>query len=230
MSPSPISFSTTPMPPAACSITTLCQRAQRLGLPHEGLLELHNLVMLTDDVDRWVLAIDGSRELALAVRTMKQEAAFQALSSMGPDLAYGPELLAAAGRVQGALDESLELAEATLHTEAVDGSGVTVVSAECNGYAGEVAYRWSQAYRNTVFALADRLGGAISLRRTVDCEIDLSRLAAVFGGGGHPAAAGCDMGRPPDAVSATVARKLAHAVARQMGKETERELIGETVQ
>ena len=43
----------------------------------------------------------------------------------------------------------------------------------------------------TVFAFYDLKGEGISLRRSPDCKVDLSQLAQLFGGGGHPAAAGC---------------------------------------
>ena len=44
-----------------------------------------------------------------------------------------------------------------------------------------------------MFALYDAKSLAVSLRRSPDCTVDLSRLAAALGGGGHAAAAGCEL-------------------------------------
>jgi oligoribonuclease NrnB/cAMP/cGMP phosphodiesterase (DHH superfamily) len=158
-----------------------------------ALTASRNLVMLADDVDRWILALDGSRRLALTVRAMEQHEAFRALLAMGPDAKLNAELEEAAARVDGELVATFSVAEETQQTIEVPSRGVTLVAAECDGYAGEVADRWNSRFRRAVYALYDHRSGGISLRRTPDCDVDLSRLAAAFGGGGHPAASGCPM-------------------------------------
>lgn len=196
----------------------LVERAARHGESRPGLLSLRNLVMLADDVDRWVLRIDGSRDLALAVRAMDQEEAYRVLLSMDSNLTYGPELTRAARRVRAELDHSFELADRTRHVREVAGRNLRVVSAECDGYAGEVAARWSDGFRQAVFVIYDHRTRGVSLRRSADCGVDLSRLAAHFGGGGHAAAAGCQV----PASQATLSADIAAAVAQALADEVDR--------
>ena len=178
------------------------------------LLALEKLVLLADDVDRWVLDIQGSRELALAMRAMNQQDAYRALLALDSNLTYTPEIERALKRVQDELKRTFSLAEATRHIAELPARGVTVVAAECIDYAGEVADRWSKTFAQTVFALYDHRSAGISFRRTPDCTVDLSRLAGVFGGGGHPAAAGCQITTIGVNRASEIARKVVEALAR----------------
>jgi oligoribonuclease NrnB/cAMP/cGMP phosphodiesterase (DHH superfamily) len=171
----------------------LSRRADSTEESQVALDASRKLVMLADDVDRWILALDGSRRLALTVRAMEQHEAFRALLAMGPDAKLNEALEAAAARVDGELAATFRVAEETRQTIEVQSRGVTLVAAECDGYAGEVADRWNSRFQRAVYALYDHRSRGISLRRTPDCDVDLSRLAAAFGGGGHPAASGCPM-------------------------------------
>jgi oligoribonuclease NrnB/cAMP/cGMP phosphodiesterase (DHH superfamily) len=192
----------------------LLRRDAEKGESNLDLLALRNLVMTADDNDRWILAVEGSRELALTVRAMEQQEAYRALLEMNSDLAYGPELRRAWDRVQNELVSTFKLAEATCAEREVEGRGVRVVACECDGYPGEIADRWKSRHSNTVFALYDRRGGGISFRRTPDCRIDLSRLAASFGGGGHEAAAGCETSVSGPDRAASLADKVSDALKR----------------
>lgn len=189
-------------------------RAAERGESKPDLLALENLVLLADDIDRWVLAIPGSRELALAVRAMTQQDAYRALLRLDSSLTYTPELESARRRVQDELKRTFSLAEATRHVADLPSRGLTVVAAECVDYAGEVADRWSKSFACAVFALYDHRSAGISFRRTPDCTVDLSRLAGAFGGGGHPAAAGCQMQTAGSNRSIEIARKVVDALAR----------------
>ena len=62
---------------------------------------------------------------------------------------------------------------------------------------------------------ASRRSGAISLRRTPSCQIDLASLASRFDGGGHAAAAGCTMQLPEDGRSTEIAIRLAEIVGSE---------------
>ena len=190
------------------------KRAQEHGESHPGLLALDPLVMLADDIDRWILKVDGSRELALAVRAMGQQEAYKALLSMDSNITYPPELREASERVKVQLRETFELADQTRHVLQVSERDATIIAAECIDYAGEIADRWRDEYTNGVFAMYDRRSDAISLRRTPECPIDLSRLAGSFGGGGHPAASGCQIETNPGGRAEQIARKLQDALVR----------------
>ena len=195
----------------------LRNRAARLGESKPGLLALENLVMLADDVDRWVLARDGSRRLALAVRAMEHDEAYRVLLSMDSNITYGAELTLALEQAERKMAESLALARSTRTTASVDGLGLSVVAAECMDYAGEIADQWKGDFDKAVFALFDHRSGAVSLRRTPSCDIDLARLASRFDGGGHAAASGCTMQLPENGRSAELAASLAAALGPDKG-------------
>jgi oligoribonuclease NrnB/cAMP/cGMP phosphodiesterase (DHH superfamily) len=193
----------------------LVARDEAEGRKNPDLLALHNLVQTADDNDRWILAIEGSRELALTVRAMEQSEAYKALLALNEKLEYGPELRRAFERVQRELTATFRLAENTMTVREVPTRGLRVISAECDGYSGEVADRWRDRWKQGVFALYDRRGGGISFRRTPDCKVDLSRLAASFGGGGHEAAAGCEMEVTGLHKAETLADRVADAIAKE---------------
>jgi oligoribonuclease NrnB/cAMP/cGMP phosphodiesterase (DHH superfamily) len=193
----------------------LHDRAAARGESKPGLLATRNLVLLADDVDRWILDHPRSRELALAVRAMEQEEAYRVLLAMDSSLTYGPEILRALEKVDEELRVSFELASSTRHVERVSGSQRLVVAAECDGYAGEVADRWGREYPRAVFALYDHRSDGISLRRSPDSTADLSRIASRFGGGGHPAAAGCEIATTTSDRSAEIARRIAEQLERE---------------
>ncbi|MFN2377307.1 MAG: hypothetical protein ABR538_12275 [Candidatus Binatia bacterium] len=194
----------------------LCRRDAVAGRANPDLLALHNLVMTADDNDRWILAIEGSRELALTVRAMDQQEAYRSLLAMNTDLAYGPELRRAHDRVQRELASTFRLAENTCTVKEVASRDLRVISCECDGYSGEIADRWRSRWNRGVFAVYDRRGGGISFRRTPDCPVDLSRLAGSFGGGGHEAAAGCEIEIPGPDRADTLATKVAEALTREV--------------
>ncbi len=191
----------------------LCERTASQGLSRPGLLALANLVRLADDVDRWLLEVEGSRELALTVRAMSQEDAYRALLAIDSNITYGPELERARKRVAAGLEATFRCADATRSVVELPSLGLTVVSAECEGYTGEVAERWRAEYPRAVFALYDRLSDAVSFRRGENCDVDLSRLAAHFGGGGHEAAAGCESPVPPENRPARIAALIADTLS-----------------
>jgi nanoRNase/pAp phosphatase (c-di-AMP/oligoRNAs hydrolase) len=87
---------------------------------------------------------------------------------------------------------------------------VTLVAALCDGHPSEIADAWGKRTPNAVFALYDAKSLAVSLRRSPDCTVDLSHVAAALGGGGHAAAAGCEV---PE-----LRTLLAEAVATRVGE------------
>lgn len=177
----------------------------------EELAELRPLVMLADDVDRWILEVSGSRDIALAISAMQQDQAFDALMEIDADLRWTRSVKSAMARVRKEIALSVELAESTQIVSDDANADVLVVAAECIGYSGEVAERWKAQFPRTVFALLDRRAQAVSLRRSTDCPVDLSELAASFGGGGHAAAAGFDLAqelRNPTAIARAVTNQL----------------------
>lgn len=182
---------------------------------HE-LAELEPLVSLTDDVDRWLLQIDGSRDVALAISALSQDDAFDVLMDLDADLSWPANFRRAQERVRKEIVTSLELAVSTqrIGNASSPRGPIPIVVAECIGYSGEVADRWKADFSKAVFALFDRRAQAVSLRRCDDCPVDLSTLAAAFGGGGHAAAAGFD---PPTTIRGMPA--IVQAIVEQLDQQ-----------
>jgi oligoribonuclease NrnB/cAMP/cGMP phosphodiesterase (DHH superfamily) len=182
------------------------------GVPGAAaFLALERLVMLADDNDRWIHALPGSRELALTVGAMRDATAYEDLLGIDADVTYTPRMREAQARVAAELAETHALAERTRHECAV--GPITVVAAWCAGYPSEVGDAWGKRATDAVFALYDTKTDGVSFRRSPDCRVDLSQIAETFGGGGHAAAAGCQIpgigGRDAAALAALVARAVA---------------------
>jgi oligoribonuclease NrnB/cAMP/cGMP phosphodiesterase (DHH superfamily) len=148
------------------------------------------VVAMADDNDRWLHRISGSRELAWVVRSLGADA-FDELYGIDAQVTYTPRMTAARERVEAEIAHSFAVAEATRVERRI--GDVTLVAAMCDGHPSEIADAWGKRARNTVFALYDAKSLAASLRRSPDCTVDLSHVAAALGGGGHAAAAGCTL-------------------------------------
>ena len=143
---------------------------------------------LADDHDRWIHRVPGSADWALAVQTLGGIESYREIIGLSEPV-MSRRLKAALETAHGALDKSFEIAQATM-VERPLGNGLLVRSACCIGYSSEVASKLYEGQQRTVIALFDLRSLGVSLRRSADCEVDLSQLAQYFGGGGHAAAAG----------------------------------------
>ena len=191
-------------------------RARREGKEHPSFAALRRLVAMADDNDRWLHRLEGSRELSLTVRAMAAGSRsldpYHALLRADEEVTYTEEMQWAFERATREIQASLELAESSRLEVSVPGTGLSVVAAMCNGYPSEVADRWAAGAKQTVFALYDARGLAVSLRRSPDCGADLSRVAGVLGGGGHTAAAGCSVPALHHKLVGEMGRLVAEAV------------------
>jgi oligoribonuclease NrnB/cAMP/cGMP phosphodiesterase (DHH superfamily) len=143
---------------------------------------------LADDHDRWIHRVPGSADWALAVQTLGGIESYREIIGLSQPV-MSRRLKAALETAHVALDKSFEVAQATM-VERPLGNGLLVRSACCIGYSSEVASKLYEGQQRTVIALFDLRSLGVSLRRSADCEVDLSQLAQYFGGGGHAAAAG----------------------------------------
>lgn len=158
------------------------------GGDHRAFDEFFPFVAIADDHDRWLNQIPASADWALAVQTLGGVESYREIMRL-KELRMTRRLKEALEAGRKAMDRSLELASAT----AVDrwlSNGLKVRSACCFGYSSEVAAKLYADQSETVIALFDLRSQGVSLRRSPDCEVDLSELARLFGGGGHAAAAG----------------------------------------
>jgi len=150
--------------------------------------EFFPFVAIADDHDRWIHRIPESADWALAVQTLGGIDSLREISRLSaPVMSRRLRLAFEAGRK--AMDKSLDLANATM-VERPLGNGLRIRTACCMGYSSEVASKLYEGQSHTVIALFDLRSLGVSLRRSTDCEVDLSVLAHQFGGGGHAAAAG----------------------------------------
>jgi len=187
----------------------LTHRIASEGRSAPALAAFERVVLMADDNDRWLHQIPGSRELAWVVSALGPDA-YDDFMQLDARVTYTPRMAAARARVEAEIARSFAVAEAS-RTERKVGD-VTLVSAICAGHPSEVADAWGKKTRNAVFALYDAKSLAVSLRRSPDCAVDLSRLAGTLGGGGHAAAAGCEV---PD-LRRVLAEDLATRIADKL--------------
>lgn len=161
--------------------------------------DFQKAVAMADDNDRWIHAIPGSRELAWTIRTMGADetslSGYEALLTIDAEVTYTPAMQAAYEKTAKEIQDSFTLAEKSRVDYPLPNSPYTLVAAVCDGHPSEIGDAWGKKATQTIFALYDLHGEGVSLRRSPDCQFDLSQLAQFFGGGGHAAAAGC---RPPN--------------------------------
>jgi len=170
------------------------------------------VVHLADDNDRWLHEAAGSWDLALTLRAMNGPEAFEDLLAIDEQVTYTPRMQAAYDRVAAEMKRSFEVAAAS-RNEIVVGD-VKVVTAVVDGYPSEIGDRWGHESPRSVFVFFDLKSGAVSYRRSPDCDVDLSAVASAFGGGGHPAAAGSEMPELLTLVSRTAGERVAAVVER----------------
>lgn len=167
------------------------------------------VVAMADDNDRWLHEIPGSRELGWVVRELGPDAYTEFLG-LDERVTYSPRMAAARDRVGAEIARSFAVADASRIERPV--GAVTLVAAVCDGHPSEIADAWGKRISRAVFALYDAKSLAVSLRRSPDCPVDLSRLAQALGGGGHAAAAGCELPDLRTALAALVADVVTQAL------------------
>jgi oligoribonuclease NrnB/cAMP/cGMP phosphodiesterase (DHH superfamily) len=143
---------------------------------------------IADDHDRWIHKIPESPDWALAVQTLGGMPSYREIIKLRePKMSRRLREALRAG--QDAMRRSMELADSTLVLRPLS-NGITLRTACCFGYSSEVAAHLYENTTRTIIALFDLRSQGVSLRRSADCEVDLSKLAEQFGGGGHAAASG----------------------------------------
>ena len=165
------------------------------------------VVAMADDNDRWLHRVPGSRELAWVVGALGPDA-YDEFLTLDARVTDTPRMAVARARVGAEIARSFAVASQSRVERCV--GGVRLVVAVCDGHPSEIADAWGKESPGTVFALYDATSLAVSLRRSPDCTVDLSRLAEALGGGGHAAAAGCEI---PE-----LRRAVAELVADRVGK------------
>jgi oligoribonuclease NrnB/cAMP/cGMP phosphodiesterase (DHH superfamily) len=145
-------------------------------------------VEIADDHDRWIHRVPDSADWALAVQTLGGIESYREIIRLREPV-MSRKLKASLETGRAAMAKSVEIANATI-VERPLANGLRLRSACCVGYSSEVASKLYEGQNQTIIALFDLRSLGVSLRRSADCEVDLSEVARRFGGGGHPAAAG----------------------------------------
>lgn len=193
--------------------------SQRTDLPdsaarREALASFFPIVDLADDHDRWIHRLEPSRDWALAVQTLGgMESYYELLRLTTPTMTRALNQALESGR--RAMNQSMELARSTLVERAL-GAGLSLVTACCFGYSSEVAADLYQDRTNAIVALLDMRSGGVSLRRSADCQADLSQIASALGGGGHAAASGFILERARTALGAELSVVLGQSIERAL--------------
>ncbi len=165
---------------------------------------------LADDHDRWIHKIEGSEDWALAVQTLGGIESYREIIVLKEPL-MSRRLHAALEDGRSAMERSIEIARTTLVERTLD-NGLKLRSACCLGYSSEVAAKLYAEQHQTVIALFDLRSLGVSLRRSTDCNVDLSELARHFGGGGHAAAAGFAIDEVKRAPAESLVKLLGYAL------------------
>jgi oligoribonuclease NrnB/cAMP/cGMP phosphodiesterase (DHH superfamily) len=187
----------------------LGERLARDGQREARFSAFAPVVAMADDNDRWLHQVPGSRELGWVVRALGADA-YDEFMALDERVTYTPRMSAARARVGAEIERSFAVASTSRVVHFA--TGVRVVSAVCDGYPSEIADAWGKETSGAVFALYDATSLSVSLRRSPDCHVDLSKLAEALGGGGHAAAAGCEL---PD-VRRIVAEVIATRIAEHL--------------
>jgi oligoribonuclease NrnB/cAMP/cGMP phosphodiesterase (DHH superfamily) len=185
----------------------LAKRLEREGHTEPRFTAFAPVVTMADDNDRWLHQVPGSRELGWVVRALGPDA-YEDFLALDERVSYTPRMTAARARIGAEIKRSFAIAKASRVEHFA--AGVRVVAAVCDGHPSEVADAWGREMRGAVFALYDATSLTVSLRRSPDCQVDLSKLAEALGGGGHAAAAGAEL---PD-----VRRILAEIIATRVAE------------
>ena len=164
------------------------------------------VVAMADDNDRWLHRVPGSRELAWVVRVLGPDA-YEDFLGLDERVAYTPRMEAARARVGAEIARSFAVANASRVEQFA--AGVPVVAAVCDGHPSEIADAWGKETPGAVFVLWDATSLSVSLRRSPDCTVDLSKVAEALGGGGHAAAAGFELPELRHIVAEIIATRVA---------------------
>jgi oligoribonuclease NrnB/cAMP/cGMP phosphodiesterase (DHH superfamily) len=183
------------------------QQLTTSGQQNETFDAFSPVVAMADDNDRWLHQVPGSRELAWVVRALGPDA-YEDFLELDERVTYTARMTAARARVGAEIERSFAVASASRVEHFA--AGVRVIAAVCDGHPSEVADAWGKDTPGAVFALYDATSLAVSLRRSPDCKVDLSKVAEALGGGGHAAAAGTEL---PD-----VRRILAEIIATRVAE------------
>src|SRR5262245_12574671 len=168
----------------------LGERLGREGHTEPRFTAFAPVVRMADDNDRWLHQVPGSRELGWVVRALGADA-YDEFLALDERVTYTPRMVAARERVGAEIERSFAVASASRVEQFA--AGVRVVAAVCDGHPSEIADAWGKEVPGAVFALWDATSLSMSLRRSPDCQVDLSKVADALGGGGHAAASGAEM-------------------------------------
>lgn len=194
----------------------LCRRTdlEDASLRCSALEKFFPIVDRADDHDRWIHRRPESKDWALAIQTLGALESYRELVRLATPAM--PRALSQALEVgRRALNQSMELARSTMVARGLD-DRLSLITACCFGYSSEVAAELYKDRTNAIVALLDMRSGGVSLRRSADCQTDLSRIASALGGGGHAAASGFIFDSARAAIAGEVADLLGQNIARTL--------------
>ncbi len=168
----------------------------------QWLSDLHKIVMLADEHDRWLHnGHEGtSMHFALAIEQLARQGTgldgFRSLLEIDKDAMMTPLLERAYGEAKTEMNASLALARSSRQHHTISDLNLTILHARCNKYASQVGDALRAPLSNGIVVLFSESDGRYSLRRSEDCEVNLAGVATLLGGGGHPKAAGFQLSSP----------------------------------
>jgi oligoribonuclease NrnB/cAMP/cGMP phosphodiesterase (DHH superfamily) len=155
----------------------------------ERFKEAEEFVTLVNDLDFWLLEYSRSLELGDVVAVLGPDRAFMELKECVTNAYHNsPVMQEAIETARMRKSKSFRLAKETLVKH--EGYKVPLYTAMCRGHASEVSHHL--VHSRGLIILYDTVSGTMCARRGTKAAGDANCLdfAGLFGGGGHPFAAG----------------------------------------
>lgn len=191
-------------PRAAATGELVGRLADELGAPLEGPLGEALYLALVSDTGNFTFSVTSGASLAMAARIVEQGLEIESFTSKYENV-WSLERMRLWGRLFGTvtLHAGGSVACSVVYREWLDELGVSHEDLE--GYASWL--RRIRGVRVGVFVREKAPGQSkISLRSLTD--FDVQEVCALYGGGGHAAAAGADLKLPPQEAAATVIAEI----------------------
>jgi oligoribonuclease NrnB/cAMP/cGMP phosphodiesterase (DHH superfamily) len=154
--------------------------------------EAAEFAMLVNDLDMWIRNYERSSELGDIVAVLGPDHAYLEFEECVTNAYHNSEIMQEAIETARMRKfKSLQLAKETLVKH--KGYKAPLYTAICRGYGSEVSHKL--VHDEGLIVLYDTTSGTMSLRRgdtvnTKDSDVNCLDFANLFGGGGHPFAAG----------------------------------------
>lgn len=177
----------------------LCKQEQLNNLffySFEKFFQYKRMVEYVDDNDRWVHNIPESRKLASLHKILGQEMFLdRIIKNPWPDFMEKEKYLLEVYDKKREIETEKRKESTQVYTKNIQGHdvrvGFVIAYGDDQSLLGEALYTDLDLDVDIAVIIN---GDGVSLRCSRDCPVDVSEVAKLNGGGGHPKASGCSLG------------------------------------